>query len=116
MVMEGFQLVYERAKSCRDTCQVRDVMNRVVFASGFRHGLKSGYDYHALGVSIFEVPMFSETAEADAGKAFVAYNAYEPPYFSSSPPLLMCLLMRSRLGLRWFTLPLLTLDHVTVNV
>lgn len=80
MVSEGFKLVYGRARSCRDTYLVRDAMIRAVFSSGYQHGLREGYEFHAKDVPLDEVPTYSETTESAAEADFVTYITYEPPF------------------------------------
>lgn len=78
MAMEGFYLVHERARTCRETCQVEYVLNRAIFASRFQHGLQAGYDHSSRGTPILEVRSFYDTVVTEAEEAFVSYNAHVP--------------------------------------
>lgn len=70
IIIEGLKLIYERARSFREVLQARDSLNCVVFASGFQHSLKAGYDYGVEGTPFLEIPTFSDTKEAESEEMF----------------------------------------------
>lgn len=80
MVSEGFKLVFNRARSCKETRVKRDEMTCAVFSSGYQNGLKEGYAFQAQGIPLLEVPTYAPNMEAEAVAAFGAYVAFEPPF------------------------------------
>lgn len=71
--------IYKRARSCQETLQVRDTLNRVVFASGFQHSLKAGCVHDVERTPILEIPNFSNMAEAEEKEVYRAYNTHILP-------------------------------------
>lgn len=81
IISEGFNQVYEGNLGCCETPEAIDTLNQAIFAYGFQHGLRAGYEHCAQKTPLQDVFSFSATIEAEAQEAFLVLLLMCHPYY-----------------------------------